>query len=59
MNLVKYPNWLYKVLGGNKMKPKESQTVRKERLALSGFTRTRVVKDKTKYTRKNKWGNNE
>jgi len=50
--LLKYWNLAYKILGGRKMKHKESQTARKERIELSGSTCTRIVKDKTKYTRK-------
>jgi hypothetical protein len=35
-------------------KPKEPQSLRKERLALVGAVRTKVVQDKTKYNRKQK-----
>ena len=38
----------------NKRKFKEPENVRKERIALSDCTRTRVVKDRTKYNRKQK-----
>ena len=38
----------------NSNKHKESKDERNERLELTGTTRTRVVPDKTKYTRKKK-----
>ncbi len=37
------------------MKYKETKTARKERVASTGCVRTRIVNDKTKYTRKSKY----